>query len=379
MAEKPAGPSGGRGASSTGGGSKIPRDAFVSRLVPDPANLEDAAPRVLRGYVGDSDEPGYSRIYCGQGLEVYADVRDEDILHYEAATDGGEHTLWAKADAQVKYGRRGAAKGEASGFVEGPLLSDYGAGGGGAGGGGPIGVTGWLGCGQPTHLIGCTGWLGCHRTSICPGTIHLTTPTQIGCITQLGCAPPTHQLGGCPYSSACLPRTSTCPPTYMPGCPDTSTCAPAGGHPEALAAAAPLGPTGWQNCTQLLGCPNTSTCTPQTHLIGCPNTSTCTPQTHLIGCPRTSTCPPTYMPGCPDTSTCAPEAAAGAVHQSTAATLCTRYGCQPPHGSTAATVCTHYGCPSTAATLCTRYGCPGPATYQYGCTLGFTCTYVGCP
>jgi hypothetical protein len=370
MAEKPAGPSGGRGASSSGGGSKIPRDAFVSRLVPDPANLEDAAPRVLRGYVGDSDEPGYSRIYCGQGLEVYADVRDDDILHYEAATDGGEHTMWAKADAQVKYGRRGAPKSEASGFVEGPLLSDYGTGtgGGGTGGGGPIGVTGWLGCGQATHLIGCTGWLGCNSTSICPGTIHPTIWTQIGCGTQLGCIP-----------------------TVGLGCPSTSTCPPAGGHPEALAAAAPVGPTGWQNCTQLLGCPNTSTCTPQTHLLGCPSTSTCTPQTHLIGCPRTSTCPPTYMPGCPDTSTCAPEGALDAVHQSTAATLCTRYGCPGPGTAatvctqfcpgpgTAATVCTHYGCPSTAATLCTRYGCPGPATYQAGCTLGFTCTYVGCP
>src|SRR4051812_23336582 len=83
MAEKSAAPGGGRPAS-TGGASKLPRDAFVSRLVSDPANLEPTSPVVLRGFVGDSDEPGYSRIYCGPKLDAYTDVRDEDILHYEA-------------------------------------------------------------------------------------------------------------------------------------------------------------------------------------------------------------------------------------------------------------------------------------------------------
>jgi hypothetical protein len=63
--------------------------------------------------------------------------------------------------------------------------------------------------------------------------------------------------------------------------------------------------------------------------------------------------------------------------QNTAATVCTHYGC--PH-NTAATVCTHYGCPhNTAATVCTHYGCPPPATFQVGCTFGFTCTAIGCP
>jgi hypothetical protein len=317
MAEKAAG-----AARPTGGGSRIPRDAFISRVVPDPANPDADAPHVLRGYVGDSDEPGYSRIYCGPGLDLWGDVRDEDILHFEQATDGGEHTLYAKPGAQVKWGRRGAAKSQASSFVEGPLLSDYG---GGAGGTGPIGITGWLGCGQATHLIGCTGYLGC--------------------------VPHTHLLG-CPRTSTCpptggygCPNTSTCPPTGGYGCPSTSTCPPGGGlHPQALAAAAP------------------------TNMPGCPNTSTCTPETNLLGCPSTSTCPPQ----------------GDVALQSTAATLCTRYNCYPH--ITLATVCTqlcytHYRCPpqNTAATLCTHYGCPGPATYQAGCTLGFTCTYVGCP
>ncbi|HEV7590491.1 MAG TPA: hypothetical protein VGO40_20440 [Longimicrobium sp.] len=333
MAEKTAGSS---GASSNRSGSKVPRDAFISRLVPDPKNVGEP-PEVLRGFVGDSDEDGYTRIYCGPGLDAFADVRDEDILHYEPARDGGEHTLWARPGAQVKYGQRGGPKSAASGFIDGPLLSDY-SGGGGAAEAGPIGRTGWRGCAQATHLIGCTGYLGCGH-----GTIHPTIWTQIGCGTHAGCIP-----------------------TVGLGCPNTISCPPQGGGPEALAAAAPVGPTGWQGCVQpthLLGCPNTSTCTPQTYMPGCPNTSTCTPQTHLLGCPNTSTCTP----------------GGGAVaEQSTAATLCTRYGCHP---RTLATVCTQVGCHpgGTAATVCTHYGCPGPATYQPACTLGFTCTYVGCP
>src|SRR6185436_11745773 len=73
MAEKPAGPSG--GARPPTGRSKIPRDAFVSKVAPDPANLDAASPRVLLGYVGDSDEEGYTRIYCGSKLDDYVDVR----------------------------------------------------------------------------------------------------------------------------------------------------------------------------------------------------------------------------------------------------------------------------------------------------------------
>src|SRR5689334_3312253 len=134
MAEKPAGSSGGRpGASSTGGGSRIPRDRFVSQVVPDPANLDAESPHVLRGFVGDSDEAGYTRVYCGATLDDYADVRDDDILHYEPSEGGEEHTLWVRSGAQVKHGRRGQAKGEASGFLAGPLLRDYqGTGAGGA-------------------------------------------------------------------------------------------------------------------------------------------------------------------------------------------------------------------------------------------------------
>ena len=319
MAETPAGSSGGRpGASSSGGRPRIPRDRFVSQVVPDPANLDADPPHVVRGFVGDSDEAGYTRIYCGAQLDDYTDVRDEDILHYEGSEGGEEHTLWVRHGAQVKRGGRSQAKGEPSGFLAGPLLRDYqGTGAGAAGGAQAV-----------TQL--CT-W-------ICP-----TAP------------------GVCPPSIGC--------------------------HGEA-AAAGPIGVTGWLGCgvTHLLGCPRTSTC-PPTHMPGCPSSSTC-PPTHMLGCPTDPTAATMCFICPPITATCPVEqgggaaagatpAAGGAVPTHTLATVCTQIGCHthfPVH-------CTHqfYCPPHTVATVCTQHGCPGPATYQAGCTLGFTCNYVGCP
>jgi len=278
MAEKPAGQPGGAppAAPATGGRAKVPRDAFVARVVPDPANLDARSPRVIRGYVGDSDEAGYTRVYCGSLLEVFADVRDEDILHYEASDGGQEHTLWVKPDAQVKNGRRGAAKGEAASFADGPLVNDYG---GGTGGGG-------------TGRVGVTGWQGC---------------VQITLVTYAGC--PTHNPLLCSW--ICPTAPGVCPPSV--GCPPMPTLdcpLQAGGANAARAAAVPVQNTAATVCTQ-------------------------------VGC--------------------AP--------QGTAATLCTHYGSCQTH--TTATVCTHYGsCPQPSiATLC---------TYQPACTLGFTCTAIGC-
>jgi hypothetical protein len=401
MAEKPAGSSGARGgaASSGGGGTRIPRDAFVSRLVPDPANLDADPPRVLRGYVGDSDEEGYSRIYCGPELAVYADVRDEDILHYEAATDGGEHTMWARPDAQVKYGRRGAPKSEASGFIDGPLLQDYGAGAGAAAAAAPVGPTGW-------H--GCTQLLGCPNTSTCP------PPSQhlIGCTGFYGCGGGTTHQFGCP-------RTSTCPPTHTPGCVDPTAatmcfiCPPITAGPPQCPVADPTAATMCFICPPITSgqpqCPPRDP-TAATMCFICPPITSGQPQcpprdptaaTMCFICPPiTAACPQQAQQrgGGGGAELLAAAPAAGAAAQTsfqlcnvTLATVCTQIGCRTHYPvqcthlfhcpqNTTATVCTHYGCPhGTAATVCTHYGCPPPATFQVGCTFGFTCTAIGCP
>jgi hypothetical protein len=362
MAEKAEGSSGARGgaSSSGGGGTRVPRDAFVSRLVPDAANLEADPPRVLRGYVGDSDEEGYSRIYCGPELAVYADVRDEDILHYEAATDGGEHTLWARPDAQVKYGRRGAPKSEASGFIDGPLLQDYGAAAGGPQrADAPVGPTGWQ---------GCTQLLGCPRTSTCP------PPSQhlIGCTGFYGCGGGTTHQFGCP-------RTSTCPPTHTPGCVDPTAatmcfiCPPiTSGQPQCAQQQDPTA------ATMCFICPPFTSGQPQ-----CPKDPTSATMCFICP-PITADCPQQARAGGGGAELLAAAPAAAAAAQTsfprcnpdiTLATVCTQISCRTHYP----VQCTHlWHCPpGTAATVCTHYGCP-PATFAVGCTFGFTCTAIGC-
>jgi hypothetical protein len=138
----------------------------------------------------------------------------------------------------------------------------------------PVGPTAWHTCPpapqqggvQNTAATLCT-WTGCPPH-------HTTAP--IGHTGWYTCVPPTNGGGQA--------QAQTIPHTYMPGCPNTSTCSP-------------------QAYTGGFGCPNTVSCPPQpqggqgqpyTFHMGYPNTSTCSPQQHtaLIGCPNTSTCSP---------------------------------------------------------------------------------------
>jgi hypothetical protein len=67
------------GANSSGG---LPQHPLVERLKPDPAQ---PAKRVieLTGLPGESDRPGYQRLYLTSQLEYYAEFPREDIVHSE--------------------------------------------------------------------------------------------------------------------------------------------------------------------------------------------------------------------------------------------------------------------------------------------------------
>jgi hypothetical protein len=250
---------------------------------------------------------------------------------------------------------------------------------------GPIGVTGWLGC-QPTRLIGCTGYLGCGQPHISlPGCIHTGTCPQGG-----GGGP---MLGA---QKAEAPGAAAAPTgQYIPQCPTfgftcTVFCQAQGGAGGG-AQDAVTGPdsTIATVCTQYgcrhtgYGCPRTRTC-PPTYTPGCgPETehggsTAATLCTQAPFCPLTFQClPVTMTPGC------GPEQAAGPA--GTAATVCTQYGCGHP-GGTAATVCTHYGCGGTGGgeqmMAAAPQGAAGIPTGQYSpaCpSFGFTCTYIHCP
>jgi hypothetical protein len=71
--------SGPAGANSSGG---LPQHPLVERLKPDPAQ---PAKRVieLTGLPGQSDRPGYQRLYLTSRLEYYAEFPTEDIVHSE--------------------------------------------------------------------------------------------------------------------------------------------------------------------------------------------------------------------------------------------------------------------------------------------------------
>ncbi|HEU4560535.1 MAG TPA: hypothetical protein VFS20_21975 [Longimicrobium sp.] len=287
-----------------GGGTRIPRHDFVSKLVKDPSNLsEDEAMVVLNGWVGDSDEDGYTRLYCEPTLDCYADVRDEDILHHEDNPEVGA-VVWAKRNAQVRYGRRGQGKRAASSFFSGQLLQDYRGGaqggggqGGGADGGGQNAQVSVLTC-PPTSVprcgvlppsVGCpqgggggaeaaarvgqTGWYGCDPTAatmcfICPPITSdpVRCPVAAAPGGQSTAATLCTQIG-CAHITIINPTAAThcfiCPPyTSAPGCPSTSTCPPGG--------------TIATVCTQI-HCPG-----PVTYGPGCTLGFTCT----YVGCPR---------------------------------------------------------------------------------------------
>jgi hypothetical protein len=253
---------------------------------------------------------------------------------------------------------------------------------------GVVGPTGTQGCTQPGHCVGQTGW----HTCACP----------IGVTGWLGCQDDAaRQITISPTAST---RCFICPPITAD--PTLATrcfiCPPidAGGF-AAQAVAAPY--------TSNPGCPNTSTCTPQTLDPGCPNTSTCTPQG---GWPPTTLCAvgPTGTQGCTQPGHCVGQTGwqgcgqGYAAEQSTAATLCTRYGCATNPVITLLTVsgCTHLpgchigytgtqGCTHTPACAIGHTGTQG-CTHMPGCNIGYTgwqgcgqqntaatvCTQVGC-
>jgi hypothetical protein len=60
-----------------------PQDPLVERLRPDPAQPPEAT-RTLEGVLGDSDRPGFRRLYFTPELDYYAEFRSDDIV---SATD----------------------------------------------------------------------------------------------------------------------------------------------------------------------------------------------------------------------------------------------------------------------------------------------------
>jgi len=193
----------------------------------------------------------------------------------------------------------------------------------------------------------CTLYVGC------PGFSQQCPPTPAGpvCNTnaQLDCTFGCTMVGtGCTTSPLCIEHL-----TSDPACMQTGNAAAAFGGARAIG---PIGPTGYQGCTQFgVQCPTqpNGDCT---FFGNCP--------THQKMCTH-------FGPGCPPTpATVCTQSGPGCPTYPNGD--CTFFGNCPTHQK----ACTHFGsgCPPTPATVCTQSG-PGCPTYPNG-----DCTFFGnCP
>jgi hypothetical protein len=96
----------------------LPQHSFVQRLKPEPAQPAKAV-TTLTGLPGDSDRPGYQRLYLTTRLDYYAEFLASDIVHSEPvpadkspfpgveatrvsiARDATIHYVWVKSPRPV--------------------------------------------------------------------------------------------------------------------------------------------------------------------------------------------------------------------------------------------------------------------------------------
>lgn len=86
-----------------------PQDSFVGKLRPDP--VQPPTPTVaMQGFLGDSDRPGFRRLYFSRALDHYAEFREGDVVDAapieadQAPFVGDEATrVLLRDDASVDY------------------------------------------------------------------------------------------------------------------------------------------------------------------------------------------------------------------------------------------------------------------------------------
>ncbi len=296
-----------------------PPDPFVAARINDP---KAGAPPTLTlvGLLGDSDRPGYRRLYLNTRLDYWLEVRAEDVL---AAEDVGPDQppfqgldatrLTVVRDAQLHYVRTVSA-GATDPFAVQPLTAQS----------------------QPRMAMAQT-W-----EAECPGPSWGDCPTDIGCPTA----------NECPSGwTVCKPRT--CRETEGATCRTCDTCRPT------CAETCRTCETCFGDTCRTCGCPTRGvTC------VTCPTgcAATCGP-TCLNTCDATclNTCGPTCGPTCGATclNTC-PSClnTCGATCVNTCGPTCVGVTCLNTCGPTCRPTCNPDGCgPTFAQTHCNTCRC----------------------
>jgi hypothetical protein len=324
---------------------KIPQDDFVSKVVKDPKQPPDTL--MLTGYLGDSSEEGYTRLYFDPELRSYVEVPNDAILHTqpiskESSSLGGHH-VWIKRDAEVIHGKVGPERTKAK-FFEGPIAAAA------AGAAAPLAITVLPNCGI-THATVC----------VCPPI----TPVH-GCPSPLPHCPPSPPPLLCPVTPlhGCPPPTPLCP-TLPIHCPTVLCHTPLHGCPTPPVLCPT--PTAVQHCITQITCPSVAIlCPTPTALTHCVTQLTC-PSVH-IPCQSVPACPSAI--GCPSGAVCGgfpggpgDPVVAGQAAVAHAATFNVQQ-CAPPtplHGcATPLQFCPtpNHGCPPPTP----LHGCPPPPT-----------------
>ena len=293
----------------------FPTHPLVAKLLGDQA--EPGREVVLAGYIGPSASPDRVRLYLDLGLNRYVDIPTDAIRDtWQSDPDDENSPTQVAVDGAAELDHVTVARQTAGArFLQGPIVDEYGLGGGAA-----------------------------------PGAITQTVATVC---TYGGCTLATV----CTQDPACPHQTWICPPDIGPrtllGCPRTVSC-----PPQNTAATV---------CTQL-GCPNTvaTVCTQ----LGCPRTVACPPQDVV-----TTVC--TQAPGCYGHNTAATLCTQdpGCLALDTAVRVCPP---PTPRCPSNPWICAHtpdcptltWPCPivtANAVCLPTIYGCDIPTKTIAGC------------
>lgn len=113
-----------RGGTTMAVSTKVRRDAIVETLRPDPRSA-DTRLVVLRGLIGKSNEADHVRVFLDPALNVFIDIRENDILYAaeldKVASPLGGSLIWVNMNTVYAYGDPAEANRPRESFLNGRL------------------------------------------------------------------------------------------------------------------------------------------------------------------------------------------------------------------------------------------------------------------
>jgi hypothetical protein len=191
----------------------IRNDEIVSKIVSDPSKPERLI--LLRGYIGETGNKDYIRLYFDIELNNFIDIPMEGIvfnkeLSLEQSPFGGSY-LWVKRSTVYLYGNPSVAERPKASFLQGDIYAEY------------LKRRNSYQRGRSHkpnynyYTLSCPYpniTLGCHPTEFCTGDCHTEfCPATSDCPTHDYCPPPV--TVGCETVDCPPPPTIDCGGKYV--------------------------------------------------------------------------------------------------------------------------------------------------------------------